>query len=40
MSLEVDRVAGESNTGSCDTERIDYHHREIEEFVGQTSLDR
>jgi hypothetical protein len=26
--LEVDWVARQLNTGSCDTERIGYHHRE------------
>jgi hypothetical protein len=31
-------VAKEANAGSCDIERTDYHHRETEEFVGQTSL--
>jgi hypothetical protein len=33
----VDWVAGEPNAESCDTERTDYHDREIEEFAGQTS---
>jgi hypothetical protein len=33
----VDWVAEEPNARSCDTERIDYHHRETEEFAGQTS---
>jgi hypothetical protein len=33
----VDWVAGESNTGRYDTEMTDYHHRESEEFTGQTS---
>jgi hypothetical protein len=36
----VDWVAGEPNAGSCDTERTDYHHRETEEFAGQTSSAR
>jgi hypothetical protein len=36
----VNWVAEESNAGSCDTERTDYHHRESEEFVGQTSSAR
>jgi hypothetical protein len=40
LSLELDWVAREPNTGSYDTEMIHYHHREIEEFVGQTSLAR
>jgi hypothetical protein len=34
----VDWVAEEPNAGSCNMERIDYHHREIKEFAGQTSL--
>jgi hypothetical protein len=40
LSLEVDWVVGESNTGSYDTERTDYHHRETKGFTGQTSLAR
>jgi hypothetical protein len=33
----VDWVAGKPNAGSCGTKRIDYHHREKKEFVGQIS---
>jgi hypothetical protein len=36
LLLEVDWVGG-PNAGRYDTERTHYHHRETEEFVGQTS---
>jgi hypothetical protein len=37
LSLEVDCMAGQPNTGRYDTERTSYHHRETKEFVGQIS---
>jgi hypothetical protein len=37
LSLEVDWMAEEPNAGHCDMERTHFHHRETEEFVGQTS---